>query len=72
MLSPKGRRRLYDREGCGKLRHPHWMTALMHAEHLKKKGQERALGIYVCEFCNGLHVGRFNKKHKQLTEEHEV
>ena len=71
MKSPKQRRKLYDRECCGKLRHEHMLSALIHINNLRINGETKNLGIYVCEFCTGVHVGQA-KQWKALTELHEV
>jgi hypothetical protein len=48
-----GQKRI-ERQRCGrKLRHPHLLSALMHAAQLNDPG----LSIYECQFCGGLHLG---------------
>lgn len=65
-MTPNGRRNLYEHECKRKWRHEHSGTALVHAAHLRRIEPESHLAIYVCDWCNGLHVGhtRKNKPHE--------
>jgi hypothetical protein len=48
-----------DRRNCRrKLRHPHYLSALLHARRLR---QDDNLGIYPCPICRRLHVGHSRK-----------
>jgi hypothetical protein len=48
-----------DRRNCRrKIRHPHYLTALLHARRLR---QDNNLIIYPCCFCQHLHVGHSRK-----------
>jgi hypothetical protein len=48
-----------DRRNCRcKIRHPHYLTALLHARRLR---QDDNLVIYPCCLCRHLHVGHSRK-----------
>jgi hypothetical protein len=46
-----------------KIRHPHYLSALLHARRLLP--QDDNLSIYPCELCSNLHVGHSKMKKKR-------
>ena len=51
------------RRGCRrKIRHPHYLSALLHARRLP---QDDNLSIYSCGLCSNLHVGHSKMKKKR-------
>ena len=53
-----------DRRNCRrKIRHPHYLSALLHACRLR---QDENLIIYPCSVCQHLHVGHSNMKKKPV------
>ena len=53
-----------DRRNCKrKLRHPHYLSALLHARCLR---QDENLIIYPCSVCSHLHVGHSKMKKKPV------
>jgi len=71
-MSPTKLRKLYEFSCLGKLRHENSLTALQHAGHLRLQFPERPWHVYACEFCSGLHVGRWKNRNRELTEEYDV
>ena len=58
-------RKSRDRRNCRrKLRHSHYLSALLHARKLR---QDENLTIYPCPFCQYLHVGHARMMSKRLT-----
>jgi len=51
----------FEKECKGKLRHPHFLSAMLHANMLTKD-RER-LTIYECQGCGFAHVGHLKKTH---------
>ena len=53
-----------DRRNCRrKIRHAHYLSALLHARCLR---QDETLIIYPCSVCQHLHVGHSNMKKKPV------
>jgi hypothetical protein len=57
-------------ECATKLAHYDFMSAMQHAERLRKLKHGHHINIYPCKFCTGLHVGRC-KTSPELTESFE-
>lgn len=57
---------LADYHACGrKIRHDNLLSAIHHANRLRNKEGEKNSGcinVYVCRFCDGLHVGRSRER----------
>ena len=59
--------------GCyGKLRHEHALSAIQHAAALSRDRPKIPWHVYVCDFCTGLHVGRWKTFNHVLTEDMEI
>lgn len=55
------KRRLREYHQCHKkLRHPHFLSAMRHAQSLQRKRTDVLFSPYQCEYCGYNHVGRIN------------
>lgn len=53
-----------------KLRHPNWLSAILHIRRLKQERPLAHMKIYECEFCGWLHIttGRSDKDYFKLQQ----
>jgi hypothetical protein len=68
-MNAKQLRHLYNHSCYNKIRHKDALSATLHAVRLDRKHPSNSLRIYVCDFCNGLHVGHCRRRFRVILDE---